>query len=324
MAFPAVTAAVRKIFTDALRVSLDLYKVMIPIIIAVKILTEFELTGYLALPLEPFMHLAGLPAEMGLVWATSIVVNIYSGIIVYAAIFPTLEPMTVAQVSVLSTMILVAHNMFVECKIAQRCGLSFTVQFLLRMAAALIFGWILHMIFGLTGTLQQPAQLLWQPEQAPAGLAAWAAGQARNLFYLFWVVLGLMTVMRLLDVLGITRRLNTLLKPVLRLVGIGQSAATITMVGLSMGIAYGGGLIIHEARSGRVPPADVFSSVTLMGFSHALIEDTLLMMLIGAHISATLWGRLILSLLAVALLARLYARFVPSAPQTGAGNPQKA
>ncbi|MFV0421371.1 hypothetical protein [Oleidesulfovibrio sp.] len=315
----AVSGFIKKVGADAVRVTLDLYKVMIPIIIAVKILSELDLIGYLALPLEPFMHFTGLPAELGLVWATSIVVNIYSGIIVFAAIFPALEPLTVAQVSVLSTMILVAHNLLVECKIAQRCGLSFMGQFALRMVAALIFGWILYVTFELTGTLQQPAQLMWQPDQAPADLTAWALGQARNLFYLFWVVLGLMTFMRLLDILGISRRLNSLLKPVLRMVGIGESAATITVIGLSMGIAYGGGLIIHEARSGKVPQKDVFSSVTLMGFSHALIEDTLLMMLIGAHMSATLWGRLLLSLLTVALLMRIYPRF---APEKGAAIPQ--
>lgn len=303
--------AAKKVFTDAIKVTLDLYKVMIPIIIAIKIFTELDLLNYLALPIEPFMHIVGLPAELGLVWATAIVVNIYSAIIVFAAILPTMEPLTVAQVSVLSTMILVAHNMLVECKIAQRCGLSFLGQFALRMIAALAFGWILHVCYQASGTLQQTAQLMWQPDKPPTDLLIWAKEQATTLFYLFWVVLGLMATMRLLDAAGISQRLNALLKPILKLVGIGESAATITVIGLSMGIAYGGGLIIHEAQSGKVPSKDVFASMTLMGFSHALIEDTLLMMLIGAHVSATLWGRLILSLLAVALLMRLYTRLNP-------------
>ncbi len=303
---PYAISYIKKIFTDALAVTFDLYKVMIPVILAVKILSELGLVKYLALPLEPFMSLVGLPAELGIVWATAILVNIYSGIIVYAAIFPTLEPLSVAQVSVLATMILVAHNLLVECKIAQRCGASFIGQFLLRMLAALLFGWILSVCFSLTATMQEPAHLIWQPEQAPANLLAWAAGQVETLFYLFWVILALMALMRLLDATGITGRLNALLKPVLRLLGIGESAATITVIGLSMGIAYGGGLIIHEARSGAVPPKDIFASLSLMGFSHALIEDTLLMLLIGAHMVATLWGRLLLSLLAVALLMRLY------------------
>ena len=48
------------------RISLELYKIMIPIIIAVKILQELDLISWLALPLEPFMRLMGLPGEMGL------------------------------------------------------------------------------------------------------------------------------------------------------------------------------------------------------------------------------------------------------------------
>ena len=65
-------------FKDATRISLDLFKIMVPVVIAVKILQELNLIGYLAAPLAPIMKLVGLPGEMGLVWATAPVNNIYS------------------------------------------------------------------------------------------------------------------------------------------------------------------------------------------------------------------------------------------------------
>ena len=92
--------------------------------------------------------------------------------------------------------------------------------------------------------------------------------------------------------------------------GIGGSAATITVIGLVMGLAYGGGLILHDVQKGKVGPRDVFSAISLMSLSHALIEDTLLMYLIGATLWGTFVGRLVFSLIVVAVLSRLAPAFV--------------
>jgi hypothetical protein len=58
-------------------------------------------------------------------------------------------------------------------------------------------------------------------------------------------------------------------------------------------MTYGGGLIIQESISGNLELKDVFASLTLMGLSHGLIEDTLLMLALGGHASGVIWGRLI-------------------------------
>ena len=50
---------------------------------------------------------------------------------------------------------------------------------------------------------------------------------------------------------------------------------------------------------------DVFSAISLMSLSHALIEDTLLMYLIGASLWGTFVGRLAFSLVVVAVLSRV-------------------
>jgi glycerol uptake facilitator-like aquaporin len=89
--------------------------------------------------------------------------------------------------------------------------------------------------------------------------------------------------------------------------GIGGGAATITVIGLVMGLAYGGGLIMHDVHKGKVERRDVFPAISLMSLSHALIEDTLLMYLIGATMWGTFVGRLLFSLLVVAALSRLTA-----------------
>lgn len=299
----ALTALVK----DATRVSLELFKVMVPIIVAVKIIKELGLIGYMAMPLSPLMALVGLPPDMGLVWATAMINNIYGGIIVYAALAADGPALSAAQSTVLSTMMLIAHNLLVEGRVTHKCGVGFWGQTLIRVLGALACGALMHLVFSAFGLFAEPAPLLFAAQPEDASPWRWALGEARNLASIFLIITGLMVMMRVLGQLGLLGLFERLLLPVLRLIGIGRSAATITVIGLVMGLSYGGGLILHEVRGGKLSRADVFSSISLMGLSHALIEDTLLMALIGASAWGTLGARLVFSLAAVALLSRLLA-----------------
>tara|TARA_B100000780_G_C20737736_1_gene293057 strand:+ start:110 stop:373 length:264 start_codon:yes stop_codon:yes gene_type:complete len=75
--------------------------------------------------------------------------------------------------------------------------------------------------------------------------------------------------------------------------GIGKEASTITLVGITLGLSFGGGLLIKEAHAGHVSKKDVFTSLVFLGFCHSLIENTLLVILLGAHVSGILWFRLV-------------------------------
>jgi len=296
----AATQTVR----DAVKVSASLFKVMIPIIIGVKILKELNLIALLAWPLEPVMGLVDLPASMGLVWASAMLSNMYSGMIVFVSLSQQ-DPVTVAQCTVLATMMLIAHSLPLELKIAQKCGSSLVAQAVLRIVGAFLCGWILSLIYGSLDLLQAQNQVFWTPGEQPDTIWEWAVGQVQNLGSIFLIILGLLTFMKLATAMRLTDLCNFLLRPVLKLIGIGPSASTITVVGLSLGLTYGSGLILHEIDNGRVNRQDIFYSLSLMGMSHALIEDTLLMVMIGAHHSGILWGRLVFSLLAMGVLVRL-------------------
>lgn len=299
----AALNAIGGLLRDTVKVVWDLYKVMIPIIILVKILSELNVLGYLAWPLTPVMKLVGLPAETGLVWVTAMFVNLYSAMAVYVSLGAL--SLNVAQITVLATMMLVAHNLLLETRIAQQCGVSAKSQIIVRVGCAVLLGFILHLIFSGLGVFQEPSRLLWDPPAEAPTLLLWAWGQAKGLLSLFFIIFGLMVLMQVLKALRITDLFNFVLRPFLKIMGISSNAATITVIGLTLGITYGGGLIIHESRSGTVSRMDLFSAMTLMALSHALIEDTLVMSLLGAHMAGTFWARLIFSLVVVAILSRL-------------------
>jgi hypothetical protein len=295
---------------DALSVSYHLFKVMIPVLIVVKVLKELGLIRLLAVPLEPVMGLVGLPAEMGLVWATAMLNNIYSSIVVLLTLVDG-APLTTAQATVLGTMILVAHSLPVELKIAQKSGPRLLFQAAVRIGSALLIGWVLHLVYDGLELLEDPVNILLSPEAgaSPAGepIAAWAVGQLQNLAAIFGIIVGLLLLMRILERFRVTEIMNRVLRPVLRLMGIGSKASTIAIIGVTLGISYGGGLIIQEARSGRIDKRDVFYALTLMGLAHSLFEDTMLMVMVGGHLSGLLWARAVSAVAAVTLLVRLTA-----------------
>ena len=294
----------RELFREAFAISARLFKIMVPLIVAVKVLQEVGGITYLGDLLSPVMRVVGLPGSMGLVWATAIAGNLYGGVIVFASLAPA-EAITIAQTTVLAVMMLVAHNLPIELRITQKAGVRLPFMAALRVGCAFLLGWILFTTYAWGGWLQELNELRWAPPVKDPSLTAWMVGQVRELIFIFLVILVLLFVLKVLTRIGLTDIMVRVLNPVLRLLGIGPSATTITIVGMSLGIAYGGGLIIQEAVSGRADRRDVLFSLSLMGLCHSIIEDTLLLAIFGAHSSGILWGRIVFSLLAVFLLVRL-------------------
>ncbi|WP_319467433.1 hypothetical protein [uncultured Pseudodesulfovibrio sp.] len=303
----------KDILRDSFTASVEMFKVMIPVIIIVKLLQEFGLISYLAWPLKPLMGLVGLPAEMGLVWATAIVNNIYAGLIVFASIAGDF-PLTQAQATILACLMLVAHGLPLENSIARKAGARFMFQSFSRLAGAFTLGWLLNIIYSTTNTLQAPAMILFKidPQAANKPLTTWALDQAMNLLSIFVIILALIIMMRILQAIRVIDLMNAVLRPILKLIGIGPKASAITVIGLTMGLSYGGGLIINESKSGNVSKEDIFYSLTLMGLCHSLIEDTLLLALIGGHFSGIFWGRLIFAVAALAVVVQVVRRLPDS------------
>lgn len=302
-----IQSELKEISGQILSVYWTLVKIMVPTLILVRVLAELGVVQWLSVLLGPLMHLVGLPSDMGLVWATALLTNIYTAMAVYFELSAS-NPMSVAQVSVLASMILVGHALIVEGAIASKAGVRWPVTLLTRLGGALLLGGLLNLSYQLTDSLQQPAKLMWQPKAQAEGWLAWVYQQTETLIAVFFVIAALIITLRMLRLLGIERLMHWLLDPVLRFIGVGKAAANTTVIGITLGLSFGGGLLIQEAKSGVMSKRDILLSMSFLGLCHSLIEDTLLLMLLGAHLSAILWARLVFALLVIALIARLLRR----------------
>ncbi|MBB5348781.1 hypothetical protein JWG42_07275 [Desulfoprunum benzoelyticum] len=288
--------------------SWELIKITVPVVILTKILEELGMITWLSYLLEPVMSLVGLPGSLGLVWATAMLTSIYGGMAVFAALAPGLS-LTGAQVTILCSIMLIAHSLPLELSISRRAGAAVLPIAILRVGGAIVYAVLLDRLCRLLHLWQEPARLLFRTGEVERGLGAWAADQIINVGMIILVIFGIMICMRILRAIGVLTLFERLLGPVLPVFGMSRQAAPLTVVGMVMGLSYGGALIIREACSGKLDRREIFYSMALMGICHSLVEDTLLMMALGGRLGGIFWGRILFSLGIVFAIVRL-ARFI--------------
>lgn len=269
---------------------------MVPAIIVIKILEEAGLIKWLSKILHPVMGVVGLPGEAGLVWATTLLTNIYAGLVVF---FTQLDynSLNALQLTILGSLMLIAHALIIESAIAKKAGIPVFVTLILRIGGAFIFGFLVNFICSNLGLLQENVRLDYIPSaETEKSLAAWGQEQLYSLLIIYFVIAGLIALLRLMDAVGINLLFQKALSPVLRRIGISKTATSLTMIGMTLGLSYGGGLLINEAKNNTLSRKDIVMSVCLISLYHSIIEDTILILLMGANLSVILFFRLIYAL----------------------------
>jgi hypothetical protein len=294
----------RKLFRDILQAYISLLKVMVPAIIAVKAIDLLGGTVYLGKFLAPVMQFIGLPEQMGLVWATAMLTNVYTAMVVFVDVSSSMQ-LSVAQVSVIGVLILLSHSIPVEGAVAKLVGVRWRVTIALRVLGGLVMAALVNWLYHSLDYQQQTATLLWSSEVKSLTLAQWAIEQLKLLVMIFFIISALMGLLALLRRIGVEKLMHLALSPFLKLLNISKDASSITIVGITLGLSFGAGLLINEVKSGKISKKDVFLSVCFLNIAHSLIEDTLLVLLLGADVVAILWLRILFAFIVVAVISRV-------------------
>uniref|UniRef100_UPI0033402A2F nucleoside recognition domain-containing protein n=1 Tax=Castellaniella defragrans TaxID=75697 RepID=UPI0033402A2F len=294
---------------------LTIARIMVPVMVLVYGAERLGLVAWVGNTIAPAMALLGLPPEAGIVWATTILTNIYGGMASLAALSDGMH-MNVAQISALGAMMLFAHNIPTEQSVVRRAGASALFTGALRIMVGTLYGAGVTWACRAWDWLQAPVSLDWM--RRDSGLAAgtpdvwhWLLSSIESLAMILVIIICLVCLLDLLERLGITRLVTRLLTPVLRLSGLEERAAPLTTVGVLLGLAYGGALIIEATEREDYSPRTRLLALSWLSLCHALIEDTLLILTLGADIRVILVIRAGITLAVLAGLARLT---LPGAP----------
>jgi len=297
-----------KIATDIKEICIPLYKILIPFVFIIKVLEISGAIEFTAKILEPLMSFVGLTPELGLVFVTAFLINIYAALVLFVNILPGID-VSVAEITILTTMILVAHNLPIECTICKAAGISVIYTASLRLISAFVLGFILKLIYFNFGFLTETFQTFFTVKPPPENNWYWFLDQFTTLVYIFFLVCLMATILEILKIIGVEKLFEKVFMPPLRLFGIQKEAMNIIIVGMFIGIQFGGGMLIKEVKKGTIDKQSIFLSVSLLNLLHAMIEDTILMALVGGHISGILIARVIFSLVLSYFIFMIYKRY---------------
>lgn len=297
---------------------LTVAKIMVPVMLVVDLAERWGFIKTIGHVLAPGMALLDLPPEAGLVWISTAFIGIYGGIAALIAVSSTID-LSAGQLNALCAMMLIAHNIPVEQAIVRAAGASFAATAGLRLSIALVYGGAIAWGSRLSGVLTDPVTLTWLQgsalaESTQAGSYwAWIQSTTATMMMILVIIFILAFLLDVMERLGVTRRITALLAPLLRLSGLDARVTPVTTVGVLLGLTYGGALIIEASQKHQFDARTRFLALTWLSLSHSLIEDTLLMMALGANVWIVLAGRLAVTLLVVALLARFtYRDLIPN------------
>lgn len=297
----------KKLLNQTFRTTWVLLKIMIPVSIIIKLIQEFDLLHYFGDVLSPIMQIVGLPGETGIIWASGMLINIYGAILAYIALSPNLA-LTHAQISILFTIILVAHTFPIELQIASKAGVKLRAMFIIRFGGAILLGILLNTGYNYFEYLQEPAVVSTFLTPVNDSLWMWALNELKNYLIIALIIFTLLLTLKIFEKLGIIKLISRLLEPVLAVLGIRKEVIPIALIGLTLGISYGGAIIIEESKNTKITSRDIFYTLTLMGLCHSMIEDTLLMFSFGGHVSGILFARIIFALIMTYLIVKITSK----------------
>jgi len=301
------------IVTETSNIFWVLFKVILPVVLLIRFLELMGAIPYLAKFLDPLTGFIGIDGSLGIVWMAAILVNIYAGMAAFASLQAIFD-YSVAETTILGLIILIAHSLPIEVAIARQSRVSAVFNLLFRFINAVIAGKILNIIFVKYDLFSENNISLLKIPNTTVSNLDWAILQFQNFFIIFIIIFSIITTINFLKYLGIWQIIINILRVPLSFLGMSDKVANIILIGLTLGISFGGGFLIEESKKNNISKKDILLSLSFLSLCHSIIEDTILILLLGSHISGILFFRFIYTVIVILIMRYLldtkYEKFI--------------
>jgi len=289
------------IFQETTKIFWILFKVILPVVIVIRALELIGAIPFLAKFLEPLTSFIGIDGSLGLVWMAAILVNIYAGLAAFASLQAIFD-YSVAETTILGLIILIAHSLPIEVAIAKKSRISWIFNLSFRFINAIVAGKILNLIFTKYELFNEPNQSVLQVPNELVSNFEWATLQIQNFFIIFLIIFFIISTINVLKAFGVWSFIIHIMKIPLSYLGMSEKVANIILIGLTLGISFGGGFLIEESKKNNISKKDILLSLSFLSLCHSIIEDTILILLLGSHISGILFFRFIYTVIIILLM----------------------
>ncbi len=252
-------------------------KIIVPISLLTTLLDYSGWIGRMDFLLEPLMGFLHLPAIAAFPLIAGLLTGIYGGI---AAM--TVLPLTVNQMTLLAIFMLISHNLIQEGIIQAKSGINPILATVFRLLTSLCTVFAVMQFLEVEPLTQSIGTILPLSQKSLSEtLMAWGISTVHISLKILLIITSLMILLEEMKHFNLVVKLVNLFNPVLRLLGLKKNVGILWMTAAVFGIAYGGAVIIEEAKENHIQKSELIKLHFSMGVNHSIIEDPILFMALG-------------------------------------------
>ncbi|ASF40395.1 hypothetical protein CEH05_15065 [Halobacillus halophilus] len=292
----------------------SLGKVIFPVTLIVTILQFTPVLSWVMDQLEPLMQWIGLSGEAAVPLVLGNFLNLYAGI---AAIISF--DFTVKEVFIMAVMMSFSHNLLIESTVAKRVGVSWWFVAGIRIGLAFLSAIFINLLWN-GGSSAAKYGLTPEKTPDPEGWneIIWQGLQTAfmGILQLALIVIPLMVFMQYLREKGWLDRFSEWVAPATRFLGMERNTSMTLVAGLTIGLAYGAGLMIQAVEEDGVSKKDMYLALIFLVSCHAVVEDTLIFIPLGIPIWPLLAIRLVTAIVLTATVGFIWNKLQQERKET--------
>jgi hypothetical protein len=244
--------------------------------------------------LQPLMSVINLPAAAALPIILAMTVSFYAGIAIMVVV-----PFTIEQITLIALFITIAHMLIAEGIVQHKSGLNVIKATLIRIGAAVLSVFVVSQFFA--DTSQSISLLASLATQTPfiEVLKSWALDTLRLCGRVFVIIMLVMMALHASESLGWTKHLVKFFRPLMKILGLPDQAATMWVTGAGFGLLYGSAVIMEEAKKGTFTKEELEHVQISLGVNHSIVEETGLFLALGVNPLWLLIPRFVAAMIAV-------------------------
>jgi len=285
---------VKEVLPSTTKTCIWIIKITVIVSLSMMLLKYFEILPYISDFVSPVFKIFGLPGSTALAFVSGYCVNCYSAI----AVISTLD-LGWRELTILCTMIMCAHSMFLEIPVLKKTGASAIRMIIVRTLSAFLLGAGLNLVLpgspdfsGVSvGTVEKLSflQTLWQ----------WFLSTLRLVVMMIAIIYSLNILQRILQEFGLMDKIAKVFKPLMLLFGLPSNTVFLWLVANIIGLGYGAAAILDSMSRNGLSKREVKLLDSHICISHSNMEDLLLFTACGACWWIILVSRWIMSILLV-------------------------
>ena len=277
-------------------------KIIVPISFLTVILEYSGWIHHIDFIIKPAMNLLNLPPMAAVPLIVGMLTGIYGGIASMVVL-----PLTSNEMTLIAIFLLISHNLIQEGIIQGQSGLNPFKATFFRLTASSVTVIIVTRFLG-----SEPAHLVGENLSAAVQqplfvmMKSWFMATVYLSLKIFIIIMIIMILLEVMKIFIIIHHIVKLLNSLLKTMGLNQQVGLLWLTAIAFGLAYGGAVIVEEAKEGNINKENLEKLHLSIGINHSMIEDPALFLSLGLS-AFWLWvPRLILAIVAVRLLDIYY------------------